>query len=94
MNELAPLGEVQKIIEALDRRFPDLRCLRCGDNRLAVLDEPDHGRQPGIAVANRASDGSARSHGIIPTITMACMNCGHIEQFLETFLKKSVDGAR
>ena len=93
--ETAPANDLPGLLNEV---FPDLRCLRCDENKFALIDDPDAGLRTSLAVStNQRRNAFAEAAGMfqdaqaysrLPILTIACRNCGHIEQFAEDILRE------
>ena len=78
MNDIAPEAwqrEVEDARAALRRRFPDLRCLRCGADNFLFRLWPDQSLVPGLA-----SESDNR------VVELICENCGFQEKHVVRLL--------
>ncbi|MBX9908820.1 MAG: hypothetical protein K2Z25_08905 [Beijerinckiaceae bacterium] len=75
----------QELIDLIAHRFPNIACVRCGNQRLALIDQPERGVTTAIPLYGPGDRLPGRS---LPAdaVTLACTNCGHVEQFLLSFL--------
>jgi hypothetical protein len=67
--------EVEEARAALRRRFPDLRCLRCGTDNFLFRLWPDESLVPGLA-----SESDNR------VVELICRNCGFQEKHVVRLL--------
>jgi hypothetical protein len=78
MSEIAPDAwqkEMEDARAALRERFPDLRCLRCRDERFLVRMWPDESLVPGLASENNNR-----------VVELICENCGFQERHIVRLL--------
>jgi hypothetical protein len=78
MSEIAPdkwQGEMESAREALRRRFPEMRCLRCQQDNFLLRMWPDATLVPGLA--------STDDNRVIELI---CENCGFQEKHVVKLL--------
>jgi hypothetical protein len=78
MSEIAPddwQKEMEDAREALRERFPDLRCLRCRNERFLVRMWPDESLVPGLASENNNR-----------VVELICENCGFQERHIVRLL--------
>jgi ribosomal protein L37E len=69
--------DIDEARAALNERFPDLKCLRCGERKFMLRLWPDESLVPGIADAdtNRVSE-------------LICESCGFQEKHVVSLLKQ------
>jgi transcription elongation factor Elf1 len=69
--------EIAEARAALNKRFPELLCLRCGKQKFMLRVWPDESLVPGLADAdtNRVAE-------------LICENCGFQEKHIVNLLKK------
>jgi predicted nucleic-acid-binding Zn-ribbon protein len=72
--------EVQEARAALRRRFPDLHCLRCGEEDFYFRLWPDESLVPGLA-----SESDNR------VVELICQNCGFQEKHVVRILAAATD---
>jgi hypothetical protein len=76
-----------RLAELVNSSFPNLRCLRCGNDRFYVTDDPaaaslkEARHLLGIATVPENALGAV--------VTLACRRCGHIEQHLTDLLQQA-----
>ena len=78
MSEIAPDAwqkEMEDARAVLRERFPDLRCLRCGNERFLVRMWPDESLVPGLASENDNR-----------VVELICENCGFQERHIVRLL--------
>ncbi len=64
--------------------FPDIRCLRCGHDKLYVVSD-SHGGLPGYFSPHMFN--SKFIDPDYPLLAVACARCGHVEHFLTGLLR-------
>jgi len=69
--------EVEEVRTALNKRFSQLKCLRCGEQKFMLRVWPDESLVPGLADAdtNRVAE-------------LICENCGFQEKHVVNLLKQ------
>ena len=78
------------LIELVKRRFPSMACARCGHETFALLDDPEQNTQTGLPIYGVGDLLPGRFKPEV-TATLACTNCGRIEQFLMSFFDRKAD---
>ena len=73
-SESSDFDELAGLVKA---SFPDLTCLRCGNDRFYLLTDPD---RPGMP-----ADGGRP----VAVLTLACTRCGFLENHLAEALRHS-----
>jgi hypothetical protein len=73
-------AEFNKLADLVKSSFPDLKCLRCGNERFFLVTEPEK-------IRTLADLGNARSEA--STATLACTRCGFLENHLAEPLRRS-----
>lgn len=73
------------IVGALNERLRAYRCPVCQSNQFALLEVPDENLRTNIHLF-KGPDPIAKKH--IELLTVACTNCGHLEQFVQKLLRE------
>jgi hypothetical protein len=73
LNDSPRIASVDELDKLFKESFPDIRCLRCGNDEFYIL--------PSARQVIVLPEGPARE-AIIPVMTVACTRCGHVEQHL------------
>jgi len=84
------LGDAETIIEQFSRKKADLRCRVCGHDAFNLIVSDDGELKSYLELTS-----TGPSAVKLRTVSMACGNCGHIEQFLfDTLMGLSLGEAK
>ena len=78
--------EFEELAALVKASFPNIRCLRCGYDKLYVVSESG-GALPGYF--SPSLFGSPLMDPNHPILALACVRCGHVEQHLTGVLRKA-----
>ena len=79
--------EFGTLADLVNASFPELRCLRCGNDQFYVTDDP---AAAGVKEARRLLGLPEESENSLgPVVTLACRRCGHVEQHLTDLLQNA-----
>ena len=76
-----------RVSELLKKELGKYSCAVCGNDKFVILDRFDSGLQSNLMLYE-GDDPVAKKHS--PLRTVACTNCGHLEQFAENPLRRRV----
>jgi len=76
-----------RLVELVNTSFPNLRCLRCGNEQFYVTDDPAAAGLREVRRLLGLADEAPNS--LRPVVTLACRRCGHVEQHLTDLLDKA-----
>jgi ribosomal protein L37E len=76
------VGDDQFILEQFKRKRADLRCRACGNDGFMLLLPNEPSLKTYFHWQRSETSGEASTGPKLRTISIACDNCGHIEQFL------------
>jgi hypothetical protein len=79
MSEEAASGEVDRLGELFRKSFPDVGCLRCGNEEFFILPATREGFW--TQLASRPT--------FLQVVTLACTRCGYIERHLTEQLERA-----
>ena len=82
-----PRTDFDKLTRLVNESFPELRCLRCGNDQFYVTDDPATASLKEVRLLLGMPTVSADALG--PVVTLACRRCGHIEQHLTDLLQQA-----
>jgi len=80
-------GNGDRLAELVNTSFPELRCLRCGNDQFYVTDDPSAASLKEVRLLLGMPTVSDDPLG--PIVTLACRRCGHIEQHLTDLLQQA-----
>lgn len=86
MNETPAPDDFEELAGLLKAGFPDIRCLRCGYDKLYLASD-EHSGLPGYVAAD-ALESSIANHKH-PFLVLTCARCGHVEHFLTGILERA-----
>ena len=87
MNEtLKPPEDFEELAELVKASFPNIRCLRCGHDKLYLASDDFSGLPGYISAEALDSAITNRKH---PFLVLTCTRCGHVEHFLTGVLERA-----
>jgi hypothetical protein len=79
------LVETDRLKELLLEELKNFACTVCGHDEFAFIDKAEEGLLPNLTLYDR-DDPLPKKH--TPLLTIACLNCGRLEQFAQVPLLK------
>jgi predicted nucleic-acid-binding Zn-ribbon protein len=84
MTDTLDTSAADRLAELVKKSFPDLRCLRCRNDKFYVTDDPATANLREVRTLLGMPAVSGEPFG--PVVTLACRRCGYIEQHLTDLL--------
>jgi hypothetical protein len=82
-----PKSDFETLAQLVNTSFPDLYCLRCGNEQFFVTDDPATANLREVRLLLGMPTTS--DDGLGPVVTLACRRCGFVEQHLTDLLQKA-----
>jgi hypothetical protein len=86
MTDTTDTKDDGRLAELVNTSFPNLRCLRCGNDRFYVTDDP---AVASLKEARQLLGIPTVPDALGPVVILACRRCGHIEQHLTDLLQQA-----
>ena len=90
-TQTAVFASSDEVKSAFALALPELACKVCGSTVFALLDKHEKSDLTRFFVYGAKE---FETKGYIPTVSIACENCGHIMQFAEKALKQLAERKR
>ena len=87
MSDTAEPKAGDQLADLVNTSFPDLHCLRCGNDQFYVTDDPATASLKEVRLLLGMPTVSDNPLG--PVVTLACRRCGYIEQHLTDLLQEA-----